>query len=137
MLPKGTLLEVKLYGRIPSKKNSRRNFRGNSIPSERFVEWHNLTRAGIMEWLPNIAWRAPEHPVAVDILFEFPDRGKADLTNKAESVMDLLVDCGILRDDSWRFVPEIRLRFAGEEKISKNPLTTVRVEEYDSGDRKK
>ena len=129
------LLEVKLRGRIPSKKNSRRNYRGNSIPSAKFVEWHDRNRASLVEWLPTTGWRAPESPVSVSILFEFPDMGKADLSNKAESVMDLLVDCGILRDDSWRFVPELLLRFAGEDKLSRNPLTIVRIGRYDSGDK--
>jgi len=128
------LLEIKLRGRIPSKKNSRRNYRGNSIPSAKFVEWHDLNRASLVEWLPTTGWHSPEGPVSVSILFEFPDRGKADLSNKAESVMDLLVDCGILRDDSWRFVPELLLRFAGEDKLSKNPLTIVRIGRYDSGE---
>ena len=33
----------------------------------------------------------------------------ADLTNKAESVMDLLVDYGVLKDDCWTVVPALGL----------------------------
>ena len=36
-----------------------------------------------------------------------------DLTNKAESVMDLLVDYGFILDDDYNTIPDIRLTFGG------------------------
>ena len=45
-----------------------------------------------------------------------PDKRKTDLTNKAESVMDLLVDCGVIEDDSWQFVPKLYLSCLGTDK---------------------
>jgi len=41
---------------------------------------------------------------------------KGDLTNKAESIMDLLVDMEVLQDDNWSVVPELRLKFGGVDK---------------------
>lgn len=49
----------------------------------------------------------------------------ADLTNKAESVMDLLVDCGIIVDDSWQVVEKLTLRIGGIDK--KNPRVVVEI----------
>ncbi|MCK4521393.1 MAG: hypothetical protein KAU20_02380 [Nanoarchaeota archaeon] len=50
----------------------------------------------------------------IKINFFFPDLKVADLTNKADSVMDLLVDFGIIKDDSWLVCPELHL--SGELK---------------------
>lgn len=46
----------------------------------------------------------------IKILFYFESLRVADLTNKAESVMDLLVDYQVIEDDNWCIVPEITLR---------------------------
>jgi crossover junction endodeoxyribonuclease RusA len=45
-----------------------------------------------------------------------PDNIKADLTNKAESVMDLLVDCKVIDDDCWQVIPRIMLDCRGIDK---------------------
>jgi len=46
---------------------------------------------------------------SMSLLFYMPDNRRTDLTNKAESVMDLLVDNGILKDDSWQVVNPLQL----------------------------
>lgn len=97
-----------LTGRVPSKKNSRINTRsGRSFPSRDYALWH-------ADALGQVALQqVPAEPVALceNLLIElrFPTLGRADLTNKAESIMDLLVDAGVLRDDCWRVVPMMRL----------------------------
>lgn len=44
------------------------------------------------------------------------DNRKFDLTNKAESIMDTLVDAGLLTDDNYSVVSELILKFGGVEK---------------------
>lgn len=43
------------------------------------------------------------------LAFKMPDNRRKDLTNAAESVMDLLVDAGILSDDCWQVIPNVTL----------------------------
>ena len=52
-----------------------------------------------------------------------PDNRRADLTNKAESIMDLLVDCKVIVDDSWQEVPRLLLNCGGVDQ--KNPRVDI------------
>jgi glutaredoxin len=45
----------------------------------------------------------------ITIYITFGTKHKADLTNKAESIMDLLVDMNVLEDDNFLIVPELTL----------------------------
>jgi len=104
-------METKLFiaGRIPSKKNSRRRIqRGTKVfdvPSKAYEEWNKDALVQIMLQKPTkgIA-RCEAH-----LIFYMPDKRKADLTNKAESVFDTLVDAGVIVDDSWQVVTPITL----------------------------
>lgn len=98
-------LNFKLKGRVPSKKNSRINTRsGRSFPSKKYTEWHKDASAQ----LPKV--KAPiEKDAIVSIAFWSPDKRKYDLSNKAESLMDLMVDNGILLDDNYAVVPSLNL----------------------------
>lgn len=49
---------------------------------------------------------------SVIMRFYFPDNRVADLTNKAESIMDLLVDFGILADDRWQYAHTVIIKGA-------------------------
>jgi Holliday junction resolvase RusA-like endonuclease len=97
---------IKITGRIPSKKNSRISTRsGRSFPSKAYSEWHE--QASWQLKAQKVQKQNP--PYAILIHVHFPDRLKADLTNKAESIMDLLVDNGIIEDDNWKVVPSLTL----------------------------
>jgi len=95
-----------IKGRCPSKKNSRINTKsGRSFPSKAYKEWHE-----------DASWQlyTQKKPMGItkaqiELDFYLPDNHKADLTNKAESVMDLLVDLGIIKDDSWQVVSHLIL----------------------------
>jgi len=104
-------LEITINGRIPSKKNSKRVFaRGGRvivIPSENHEAWHE-------EWsykIKKFRLKKPIEKCKVDITFYAPDKRIADSTNKAESIMDLLVDNGILVDDNWFVCVDVNLHF--------------------------
>ena len=55
--------------------------------------------------------------------FYFPDKRKTDLTNKAESVMDTLIDSGLLKDDCCQIVPSLWLNYQGIDK--ENPRCEI------------
>ena len=57
-----------------------------------------------------------EGKIGIEMMFYFPDKRRADLTNKAESIMDLLVDAGIIEDDNANVCPEVLLRFGGVDR---------------------
>ena len=106
-------MEYTIIGRIPSKKNSRRPFiRGGRVmnfPSKDYVEWHKDAKIQLLAQEPE----AMLTPCSVKITITAPDNRKFDLTNKAESIMDLLVDMSILEDDNYYWCPEILLKFGG------------------------
>jgi len=96
-----------ITGRIPSKKNSRISTRsGRSFPSKKYTEWHKDAMIQISdEW----SGEPIEYVEKIVLAFKMPDNRRKDLTNCTESVMDLLVDAGILKDDCWQVIPNITL----------------------------
>jgi len=115
--------QINFKGRIPSKKNSRNIFvsktgRRMNIPSKKYLEWHEVATLEAEG-----QFFAVDKVQEVQMEFLMPDKRRCDLTNKAESIMDLLVDVGMLEDDSWQFVPKIYLSCAGVDK--KNPGVKV------------
>lgn len=115
-----------ITGETPSKKNSKRWAQRGSrrvlLPSENHEAWHQ--DAGYQ--LKRQA--RPSSPialasVAVDL---YPGTArKGDLTNKAESIMDLLVDVGVLEDDNWHAVPKLTLRMRSIDRG--NPRAEITV----------
>jgi hypothetical protein len=115
-----------ITGRIPSKKNSVQMYCRNNIP---FKFPSNQHRAWLKDAKDQLGIQAQPgvklFKGAIVLKLFAPDRRAGDLTNKAESVMDLLVECGHIEDDNWFVVPELKLLFGGVDK--ENP----RVEIYD------
>ena len=114
---------ITLLGRVPSKKNSKQIFcRGNrptAIPSAKHKEWHidaSKQLIGVDKIPPNR-----------EILFTLyaPDNRKGDLSNKWESVADLLVDNSIIEDDNWFVMDDIRMKFGGVDKD--NPRVILEI----------
>ena len=102
---------IVITGRIPSKKNSRINTRsGMSFPSSKYTSWHkdaSLQLSG-QKKIPNDS--------ILTLRFYMPDNRRTDLTNKAESIMDCLVDNGLLEDESWQVVSTLILKCMGIDK---------------------
>jgi Holliday junction resolvase RusA-like endonuclease len=111
-------MHIIIEGRIPSKKNSKvivcRGRFPRVLPSKAYQEWHKEQSLRIGKWEKADGCEMPFKRVSmVEIIFTMPDKRACDLTNKAESIMDLLVDVGILADDSWQVVPQVLLRASG------------------------
>ena len=77
---------------------------------------HGVWHADALWQLKEQRTRPMEGKIGVEMMFYFPDKRRADLTNKAESVMDLLVDAGIIKDDNASVCPEVLLRFGGVDR---------------------
>ena len=111
---------ITILGRIPSKKNSKIMVcRGKFpilLPSEKYMEWHK-DASYQLKGKPKIS------KGKLELNFYFPDNRKTDLTNKAESALDLLVDNGLIEDDNWTVVNDLRLVSMGVDKI--NPRVEI------------
>lgn len=112
---------ITITGRIPSKKNSTVTMaRGDRVlhfPSNKYQAWNEdaLWQLKGKEKIPN-----GTHLI---LQFYMPDNRRCDLTNKSESIMDTLVDAGILEDDSWQVIPVLELQFIEVDKI--NPRCVI------------
>jgi len=117
--------KITLTGIPPSKKNSKiivcRGKRPLLIPSEAYRNWHEEKSWELTQFnLPkNI------EICSIEAIF-YPDtKRSADLSNKFESLADLLVDNEILKDDNWFVVKDIHLRVGEIDK--ENPRTEIKI----------
>lgn len=117
-------MRVTILGDCPSKKNSRiLSFRGSrpmSFPGKYYSQWARDAKKQLL------GKRASIQPVDLITLTFFPKtKRSSDLSNKCESVMDCLVDNGLLEDDNWFVVPKILLNFGGVDK--QNPRVEIEI----------
>ena len=110
------MLEFRLDGIVPSKKNNRRLFeingRQTSAPSAEHEQWFKDQKL-------IVAAAAREYPIPLEIepvyigyFFVMPDRIQRDLSNMQQSIEDLISTkgkgkkqgVGIIKDDCWRYL---------------------------------
>lgn len=120
----GSIINLVVHGRIPSKKNSKRPFIRNGrmmiFNSKDYVEWHKNALKTIKTHL-----KCLETVEVVHLTFYSENKRKFDLSNKTESIMDLLVDAGILLDDNYSVVPKLILEYGGISK--ENPRCEIQI----------
>jgi Holliday junction resolvase RusA-like endonuclease len=98
-------LTITLKGLVRPKKNSKRMVIGIGkkpvlLSSLGFLSWH---RSAMIRLAQSAYPRNKiSTPIMVKIQFMIKDNRRRDLTNMAESVMDLLVDYGVIEDDRWQ-----------------------------------
>lgn len=113
-----------IHGDVPSKKNSRRSISVGrmrfSIPGEYHESWHKEASREMRGYRFE---GSPYDHALVEITVYPKSARRSDLSNKCESVMDLLVDSGVLTDDNWYVVPELKMKFGGVDKS--NPRASV------------
>lgn len=126
-------LAITIKGKMPpSKKNSKQIFT-NRKTGRPFI----TSSVKYKDWETQMLWRlkgtAKIHDIEeVELEFYPPNRVKADLTNKAESIMDMFVKAGVLEDDNWFDVPSIYLKFGGIDKA--NPRVEISIYHADSNE---
>lgn len=118
------MITITLKGSVPSKKNNKqityRNGRLGLRSSDNYLAW-NYEQLMTMKRVKPI--KGPVRSIA--ITFFIDSKRKTDLTNKAESVMDLLVDAGIIEDDNCFIVPYVLLIFGGVDKTNPRALVNI------------
>jgi Holliday junction resolvase RusA-like endonuclease len=118
----GSTFSFYLDGNIPSKKN-RVRFGSNGVyHDKKFSTWHkNAVSQLIPQWMES-RWIAETS--LLTITFEYESLRAKDLTNCAESIMDLFVDVYILKDDNFKVVPHLVLKGSYTKGVSK---TTIQI----------
>lgn len=103
---------------VPSKKNQRtpivNRHTGKTFlkHSDQYIKWKKLTHSFFEEeyWkIYNSKLRLPIVRCKINIKFFFADDKDRDCTNKAETIMDALVEHKILADDNFKVVGDVSL----------------------------
>ena len=96
---------------------------GFKIPSKKYQEREKAQ----MQYLASIGLPKLEinTPVSITYKFRFPDKRPTDLSNKIESVNDMLVRYGYLSDDKCTIITEFTAIFCGVDK--ENPRVVVAI----------
>lgn len=99
------------------KKNSRINTSsGRSFPSLRYKEWHRKAINYVFIYKNRI--KDSDYPISLEVTFQHSDKRHRDLDNQLSSILDLLKDALVIKDDSCIYINEIYLR-ASNGKESK------------------
>lgn len=95
------MIELTLQGNVPSKKNSRINTRdGRSFPSKDFSKWQE-------DALKQVRVQTRQRFIGliqIELIIYFGSLGRADTDNKVTSILDMLVEGLVLKDDYWETV---------------------------------
>lgn len=99
-------LSLIFYWNIYPKKNSKRAFRWIVLPSENYMKRHKIMSSKL-EWCE---WKYNSFPCRMTIVSTARSKMKGDIDNQATSLMDLLVDVGLLPDDNKFIIQELEIR---------------------------
>ena len=118
-----------IHGDVPSKKNSRIFVAGGrggfTIPGKYHQDWHKNASREMLALLHKTPCAVTKAQVSI-VFYPLTYR-KSDLTNRAESIMDLLVNCGVLVDDNWFAVKKLTLQFGGVDRKDPRAVVTLKV----------
>lgn len=109
----GSFVEFYLDGNIPAKKNRPRIFkRGKGfvrIPSKAHEKWHQAAGYQLKLQKQDCGVDLPIKKCEyIEVHLFYGTKAVKDNTNTVESVMDLMVDLGVLEDDNWQITGETR-----------------------------
>ena len=108
-------IKIVLKGPFPALKNSKQIFINKKTnkpfitASKEHKEWFQEKSLFLRQQVPN-TFRPIQETRMIDFKLVFPDRRVRDPDNIESSILDLLVDVGILKDDSWTAWPNHRTR---------------------------
>ena len=95
------MIELVLEGSVPSKKNSRiNNSEGKSFPSTKFTQWQEAALLQVRRQTRQRFYGL----VQIELILYFGTLGRADTDNKVTSILDMLVEALVLKDDYWESV---------------------------------
>lgn len=98
--------KYKLTGETPSKKNSRIGLRsGKNIPSERYQKWKKAKHIELLH--QGILCPPLNKSLTIEFFFHHSDNRTRDTDNQISSILDLLKDAKVIKDDNWQIVKRI------------------------------
>jgi Holliday junction resolvase RusA-like endonuclease len=119
------MLYIELLGKTPSKKNSRNIFvRGGriiNIPSQVYKDWHDDAMRQISHKIRNAKIAKCE----IEMVFYSGDARKWDLDNRSSSVLDTLVNAGVIEDDNYTVVQTLHLGYGGIDRHNPRACITI------------
>lgn len=96
----------KLTGETPSKKNNRIGLRsGKNIPSQKFQKWLRAKKIEILR--QGVLCPPLDKPLKIELHFYHKDKKVRDTDNQISSILDLLKDVKVIKDDNWQIVKRI------------------------------
>ena len=129
-------INIVFGGRIPSKKDgqmirtNKRTGKSFVAPSKKHDAWKKAELLHLLAVKQTIKTAGVVLPLVAGNIYKtnitvyFPDRRKADIINKVETIQDILVDAGIIEDDN-RFVLDYLVLKGGYDK--ENPRVEVQI----------
>lgn len=122
-------MKFELSGETPSKKNSRINTRsGRSFPNKLYMKWHDKAVQEIHYYLMSkkITPVKVDKKVSITFTFFHGDLKRRDSDNQCSSILDTLIDTGIIPDDNWKVVPR---KLIIDEYDKGKPRCIIEIEE--------
>ena len=97
----------------PSTNSLFINRKGGRYRSPKYEEWIIRASTWLREQIKTEQDK-PEYPVMVRLIIGVQDNRAKDIDNRIKPVMDLLVKCGVLIDDSSKYVRMITAQWTTE-----------------------
>jgi hypothetical protein len=125
-------LTVKLFfpGHVPSKKNSKTLIKKGRatipITSKAHKEWYTRVES-VLEGVPSFPGM-----VKINYKIILPSLMKFDISNAIESINDLLVEQGVIKDDSWNYLSRADSEVIGYSPASGGWIVTIQEMEEPS-----
>lgn len=116
-----------IIGETPSKKNSRINTSsGRSFPNKNYVRWHSsaITQIRMQDIKPMPIGKR----LSLTLTFYHGDMKRRDSDNQCSSILDTLIDAGIIADDNWKIIP---IKHIYDSFDKGNARCVVNIEELD------
>lgn len=115
-------LNLVLKGRVPSKKNSKQRTWKMLISSKSYQE---REKKQLKELKKQVDPLGIAEGVKVKYIFYMPDNRVADLSNKVESINDLFVKYGLIKDDNRKILNELYIVCSWVDK--ENPRVEIEI----------
>ncbi len=121
-------VNITIFGQVIAKKNSQRVVRMGSRYAIRASKAYEKYAKTAIQQASAHKWKG-EYPVIVEMFFYRQTKRQFDLDNMQGSILDILVNAGVIEDDSMLYViPAIHKH--GWQIEKDNPRTEIIIREY-------
>lgn len=131
--------EFTICGETPSKKNGLSFSRkGGVYKNKTYQKMKPLILLQLRHQWAEIKARTVDYPVEIFFSFTHKDNVRRDSDNQASTLLDIMQEAGILRNDCWQIVRDVHIHSDPPSK-SKCAFCTIRIEpwrEQDASDNK-